>query len=103
MPHAPCPMPRHPAPSTQHSERSTQHSALRIERSESLEGPDPERVAVRPVRLDRVVADGIDREDLEGVGAVVLRKPTGHAPEQIGLSGAGGAGAGASELLERIV
>ena len=60
-------------------------------------------MAVRPIRLQRVVADRLDRMQHERVRRVALRQASGHASEQIGLAAADRAGAVATKLFERIV
>ncbi len=78
-------------------------AAVGAEGPQALERPDAPGVAVRPVRLQGVVADRIDGLQNERVGAVALRETAGHPAEEIGLAGADRAGAGAAERLERVV
>lgn len=77
--------------------------AIRTERPQPFVRPDPIGMAVRPVGLEGVVADRIYGLENERFGTVVLRAASVHAAEEVGLAGAGGAGAGAAELFERIV
>src|SRR6185436_7630898 len=79
------------------------NSAIRTKRPQPLIRPDPIRMPVRPVRLQGVVADRLYRVESERRGRVALGEAAGHAAEEVGLAGAGGAGAGAAELFERIV
>lgn len=60
-------------------------------------------MTVGPVRLEGVVADRGDAEELERRGGVAGRGAGGHAAEEVGLAGAAGAGTGAAKGFERIV
>ena len=77
--------------------------AIGAEGAEAFEGPDAVAVAVGPVGLEGVVADGLDGVEQERRGSVALGAAAGHASEEVGLAAADGAGAGAAELFERIV
>src|ERR1043165_6179057 len=78
-------------------------AAAGAERAQPLVSPHPVRVAVHPIRLQGVVADGRDAAQLERRRGVVLRAAAGHAAEEVRLAAAAGAGAGAAQLFQRIV
>src|ERR1051326_9344430 len=75
-------------------------SAARTKPPQPLEGPDPVRVPVHPVRLQRVVADRFDSAKLERRGDVTLRSAAVHASEEIGLAAAACARARAARSEE---
>lgn len=77
--------------------------AIRAEVAQAFERPDPIGVAVRPVRLERVVADRFYGVENERLGRVALRLAAVHAAEEVGLAGADGAGARAAQVFERVV
>lgn len=58
---------------------------------------------VGPVGLEGVVADLLDGHELERRGGVALGETAGHTAEEVGLAGADGAGAVATEVFERVV
>ena len=60
-------------------------------------------MSVRPVGLEGVVADRLDRGEVERLGAVALGTAAVHPAEKVGLAGARGTGTGAAELVERVV
>lgn len=60
-------------------------------------------MTICPVHLEPVIANRIDAGKLEGTGRVTLLRPPRDPTEQIGLPATAGAGAGAPELLERVI
>src|SRR5256885_5554955 len=97
MPRHSCLMPQHSGTVPRTHASGGRYAATliaRTHRPQTFEGPDAVAVAIGPHRLERVVADGGHRRELERSGDVTWRRASRHAAEEIGLTAAGRTGAG---------
>src|SRR5579872_1224696 len=83
--------------------RAAGTAALLAQLPQLLVRPDAVVVAVGPIRLQRVVADRRDADELERSRRVLRLRPHRHAAEEIGLARAAGARTRAPQRFERIV